>query len=711
MNDSRRKFLNTSLFAGAGMVLAPWQRLVAETGVTGGSGPASGLLFGPEDLERIRTSIRHPRFAALWAEISGRKRLDGVASDPAVGDGAELAQTGTVVDLEADTRFLRDELNVYDHVRHMLRARRILERSAFVYAVDGDAGHRDVAVLALQRILDYPKWDYFLDGGELVIGLQRAPEASIAMSLALGWLGDVLDDATKAEVKKQIAEKGAPACFQSLYSMRYPDRVRGWAFDPESEHDFEYDMSRWPIILNSTNLKVIPIAGLTMACCVLKDEHPQVNRWLDMAIQSARAFAPMYGRDGSYDEGISYWGYTTLHLALFAETLYRTFGIDHRDIIDFGGTVRHALQMSMPTVGNPNDAVNFGDAKTIGDLSVAGWIASLRNDGIAQHTLLNLGEIRSQYGIGWFDPDVSPTAPDASLLDVRYVNDWVLSRTGWDIDACQVAFRSGGPANHEHADRNSVIFKAYGERLFHDPFNAAYMPTLPLWKLRQTAAHTAVLIDGKGHQYHDGSEGTNPSWAESHITRYEANEHWMLASSDATSAYRLVDDNVRSIVRTILFLKPDVLIILDRVLLDKSAAPVQARFQVYNDDGNGKAVAGGDSFRIERPNAFVSSFCRALGGMEVSAGRLDIEPGVAADTFIGMEENIQKEYQEYPYVALDSVPAMEHSLLTVSAAQRAEAEPAVVKIQDTNSGWRVEIQHNGRAHDVYAHRDGTIEVG
>lgn len=710
MKSSRRKFLNTSLFAGAGIALAPWQQLVAEISSTGGGAAVSGILFGETDFERIRESVRHPRFAALWAEISGKGSTSDGATGPAVGDGAELAQTGTVVDLEADTRFLRDELNVYDHVRHMLRARRILERSAFVYAVDGDAGHRDVAVLALKRILDFPKWDYFLDGGELVIGLQRAPEATIAMSLALGWLSDVLDEATKAEVKKQIAEKGAPACFQSLYSMRYPDRVRGWAFDPESEHDFEYDMSRWPIILNSTNLKVIPIAGLTMACCVLKDEHPQAQRWLDMAIQSARSFAPMYGRDGSYDEGISYWGYTTLHMALFAETLYRTYGIDHRDIIDFGGTVRHALQMWMPTVDNPNDAVNFGDAKTIGDLSVAGWIASLRDDGVAQHTLLNLGEIRSQYGIGWFDPKVRSVAPDDGLLDVRYVNDWVLSRTGWDTDACQVAFRSGGPANHEHADRNSVIFKAYGERLFHDPFNAAYMPTLPLWKLRQTAAHTAVLIDGKGHQYHDGSEGTNPSWAESHITDYAANPEWMRASSDATPAYRLVDDNVQSVQRTLLFLKPDVLILLDRVRLAKHAATVQARFQVFNDDGNGHASVDSHNFRIERPQAFLTGTCRALGSLELAAERLDIEPGVAADTFIGMEENIQKEYHEYPYIGAESAAAMQHTLLTVSAAQRQGAYPAVFEVTNGDSYWTINIQHNSRRFEVHAHKDGTLEI-
>ena len=34
-------------------------------------------------------------------------------------------------------------------------------------------------------------------------------------------------------------------------------------------------------------------------------------------------------------------------------------------------------------------------------------------------------------------------------------NDWVVSRTGWEAADTVVAFRSGGPANHEHADRNA----------------------------------------------------------------------------------------------------------------------------------------------------------------------------------------------------------------------------------------------------------------
>ena len=709
MKTTRRHFFNSAALTGVGLALTPWQRLAGQSVTQGDHHRPRGLLYDEGDLKRIREAVKHPRFAPLWEEISALKTAPGSGKGPIVGDGGELAQVGAVVDLDADTRFLRDELNVQDHVRHMLRARRILERSAFVHFVSGDPGHLAVALLAVEKLLQYPKWDYFLEGRELTIGLQRAPEATIAMSLALQWLDKALDPAIKAEMKKQIAEKGAPACYQSLYSMRYPDRVRGWTFDPASEHDFTYDMSRWPIILNSTNLKVIPIAGLAMAACVLKDDHPQAPRWLDMAIQSARAFAPMYGSDGSYDEGISYWGYTTLHLALFAECVYRVYGIDERDIIDFGGTVRHALQMSMPTVGNPNDAVNFGDAKTIGDISAAGWIAALKNDGLAQHILMSVGDIRSQYGIGWFHPKVKPVQPGPELLDVRFVNDWVLSRTGWDEQSSQVAFRSGGPANHEHADRNSVIFKAYGERLLHDPFNAAYMPTLPLWKLRQTAAHTAVLIDGRGHQYHDGSEGTNASWAEARIIDYSADANRMIATSEATQAYRLVNDNVAGVFRTVLFLKPDILVLYDKVILRDKPVPIQVRFQVFNDDQAGQAETTGASFLINRPQARLTGFSRSLApGLTVRANTLDILPGKAADTFIGMEENLDRSIGEYPFVEVADEPALEHRILTVCAAPRQGGPSPSLQARHDGHQWHRSGQHTGRTVDLRLRDSGEV---
>ncbi len=671
MKSNRREFINRSALLGASVVLQPWQFLGTKPVYAAELQPVKGLLLNKNDLPRISETIKHPRFVSFWESMVN-------------------------ADLQDDIKFLRDEIDLYNHVFHLLRTWRMLERSSFVAMVAEDTRHLDVAKRAIDRILQYKRWDYFLEGGEITIGLQRAPETTIAMSCAREWIGESLDKATIDEMEKQIAEKGAPPCYQTLFGMRHPDRVRGWSFDPESDYDFRYDLSRWPIILNSTNLKVIPICGLGMAACLLHDKHPQAPRWLDMALQSARAFAPMYGSDGSYDEGVGYWGYTTLHMTMFVEALYRTFGTDERAIINFPGTVRHALQMSMPTTGNPNDAVNFGDARNMGDTSVAGWIADLKNDGVAQYVLKEMGDIRSHFGIIWFRKEVPVEKPGKELYDVRFVNDWVISRTGWDEESSVVAFRSGGPANHEHADRNSVIFKAYGERLLHDPFNAAYSNTLPLWVLRYTKAHTAVLVDGKGHQYHDGSEGTNPSWAEAWILNYEASDRYMKATSDATDAYRLINDNIGKVLRTVVFLKPNVLLLFDRVILLKDAVPVQARFQIYNDDEKGKGSVNGDRFEIERPNAFLSGVCKSSNTLTLTSDHITIEGDDSADLYIGQEKIERPAIGAYPFIQAENSSALEHAIVSVCAAQKKGEKAGTIQIRKDENQWEISGEHDGR---------------
>jgi len=668
MRTTRRTFLQTTLAASSALVF-PLSTANAFDLTPRPETSKRGLLFDPEDLPRMRETIRHPRFSPYWKSISE-------------------------ANLSADNVFLTRELLLNNHVHHMLQARQILERTSFAYAISQDRRQLETAKLALNRILEYERWDYFLEGGKDSIGLQRAPEATIAMSFALEWLNDALEADTKKEIEKQIAEKGAPACWRTLYGMKHPDRVKGWGFDPESDYKFRFDLSRWPIILNSTNLKVIPIAGLGIAGCTLMGKHPQAQRWVDMALQSAQAFAPMFGPDGSYDEGISYWGYTTLHLALVLEVFHRKLNLDERSLINFSGSARHALQMSMPTNKRPGDCVNFGDASVIGDISVAAWIARTRRDAIAQYVATSVGEIKNYYGVIWYDPSVKVTNPGPDLLDTRFSNDWVVSRTGWDAKSTVVALRSGGPANHEHADRNSLVVASRGERLLNDPFKAAYSHTQQHWLLRKTEAHTAVLIGGKGHQYHDGREGTNSSWAEAHIVDYTATTDRLVTTSDATQAYALVNPVVNAVRRTLIFLKPDILFIYDRVILSSDPTSVQVRFQVFNEDSLGIPSIEGKGFLVSRPSA-------SLRGTVISAGPVMLRKDA---------HDVPADIGVYPFIEAESSSAIDHRIVTVCTMQDAKKSHGSVKGEYKKNAFDIRIEHNGQKRHVQIKTDELLPI-
>jgi hypothetical protein len=659
MRSSRRRFLNTAALTAAGVALSPWKAIAGYIPTPSQGAAQRGMLFDKADIPRIRETLKLPRFAAYWKSV-----VDA--------------------DLETDRKFLRSEVRLNNHAVDFLRVRQILERTSFAYTIGGEKRHLEVAVMAIGKMLEYKKWDYFLEGGEFTMGLQRAPEATIAMSFALEWLNDDLSGELKKEMEKQIGEKGAPACYRTLYGMKYPDRVRGWKFDPESDYPYPVDMKRWPLILNSTNLKVIPICGLGIGACLLYDKHPQAKQWLNLAISSAKAFAPMFGTDGCYDEGVSYWGYTALHLTMFLEVMYRMLGIDERGLINSPGTVRYGLQMSMPTIGKTDDSVNFGDASVVGDVSVAAWVARKYRDPIAQYVTTSVSEVKTHYGPIWYDPSVEVKTPGPELYDVRFTNDIVVSRTGWGTDSSVVALRSGGPANHEHADRNSVIFKAYGERLLHDPLKAAYPYSLPHWVLRLTEAHTAVLINGKGHQYHDGHEGTNASWAEASVIQYKPSPHTLVVTSDATEAYRLVNPDVSLVRRTVVFLKPDILLLFDRVKTASAQSKVQLRFQIYNGDGKGESETMQAGFLIKRPQA-------TLRGTIIASTPFAMKSGV---------HTTPKDIGVYPYLEAEAGESLDHQILTVCTAQRVGKEHG--KVTHTTKGLvlTVKVEHNGQSKTV-----------
>jgi hypothetical protein len=621
------------------------------------------------------------------------------------------------VDFAAETKFLREELRLNNHVADFLRAWKLVQNCAFAHAVFGDKRQLDLALLALRRLCDYKRWDYFLEGGRDTIGLQRAPEATIASLYALDWLGDAVPADLRATVEHKVATEGAPACYRTLYGMKYPDRVRGWSFDPADDYPQAYRVSlaRWPLILNATNLKVIPTCGLGLAGAWFHGRHPEAANWLQLSRQSAQAFATMYGHDGAFEEGVGYWGYTTSHLAMLAEALWRRLGIDDRKLINYPGTIRYALALALPctggTIADPKlgtaynatpkgnyipelDVVNFSDAGVGMDVSVAAWVGAVANDPLSNHVARHVGSLRLLQAAVWYRPDAPAQPPGSDLHDVRLSNDWVVARTGWAPADTVVALRSGGPANHEHADRNSVIFKAHGDRLFSDPFKAGYSATLPRWLLRLTEAHTAVLIAGKGHQYHDGREGTNASWAVARVTAFRSGPDWMTVTSDATEAYQLVNADIARVERTLVFLKPDVLLILDRIGLQTAALPVQVRFQVFNEDDKGVAVADGATFRIERPHAVLRARTAALGAVAAATGRL----------------NLPADEGVFPFVEVTSTAAREHEILTASAAAPAGTAPGDLQIARAGTTWRITGTHRGRKIDATLDTAGPLPV-
>lgn len=633
--------------------------LAATPLVARGNQPALplNLFFSAQDIDTLRERTRLPIFREYWDSLLN-------------------------MNIDDDLRFLNEEIDLTNHIRHIARAYTILQREAFVYLIERDARRGNLAHLAVQKILQYKKWDYFIEGGTDTIGLQRSPGSTISMSLAYDWLGDLLTPAEREEMLKQIGDKGCEPCYLSLYGMRYPDRVKGWGFDPESSYYEERDFSRWPIILNKTNLKAVPMGALAIGTATLWGKDERAEKWLEMVLYSYHDFVTNFERDGSYNEGSSYWNYTASHLALLVEVLNRSHGYNLFDEANYVGMMDYILSLQMPHREHPHECVNFGDSGNSFDSGLGFWIAAKSRDGLSQYTALNHAKGHNIFSLIWYDPSVTPSAPTPQEYFKHLDLDWIITRTGYGVEDLVVAMRSGQPANHEHADRNSVLLKAYGEVLLADIKHPPYDHRHPAWMLRTSPAHNTVLIDDQGHQYHDGKEGTNASHAEAKIVRKGKRQHYVFWASDATPAYKLVNNDVKSVTRTVIVVdKIPCVIVMDKLIKDKTPSTFSARWHIENKDNKGSSQINGDSFTISRPTAVFFAVCKGSQRVKIDSATLPVPE----------KEGI------YPYVNVALPQKAKESFLVMAGCplKHMEQQPEIT-IHQADGTWHIDVTHGAK---------------
>ena len=145
-------------------------------------------------------------------------------------------------------------------------------------------------------------------------------------------------------------------------------------------------------------------------------------------------------------------------------------------------------------------------------------------------------------------------------------------------------------------------------------------------------------------------------------------------------------------LRTLVFLKPDILLVFDRVTLKSVKSKVQLRFQVYNGDGKGESDVNKGGFVIKRPLA-------SLRGTIVTPAPFEVKSGTHA---------VPKDIGVYPFVEVAADKSLDHHILTVFTAQQAGKEHGKVTSTSKGSVWTARIEHNGQVKSVSINVDEDI---
>lgn len=662
MQQSRRKFLKGTGLATGGLLISP---AIFEYLLKSKSTSANHLLFDPGDIPAIKRRLELPIFKELKAELFS-------------------------ADLAEDRQFLETGIQFNNQLRHLPKICKIIRTQSFVYALTGERERGEFARFALQQLFKFKKWDYFLEAGKHVIGIQRASLASQTTVLAADWLADLLSAEEQETLVQQLIEKGCKPCYRSLHGMLHPDKVVGWSFDPATSFKrTAIDFRRWPTILSRTNLRAVPMSALGISSIFLKGKDSRAEKWLELVQQNYQAFYDLFGADGSYPEGTGYCNYTCFELSLFFEILRRKTGQDWTDKINWQGVMDFFLMTHIPTELHPKGQVNFGDGGQSFNSALGFWVAKTFRDGKAQFAATHCARFHTLFSPIMYRPEIPETQPQDNWFFRHFDIGWLVATTGFKPEDFVVAMRSGGPANHEHADRNSVILKAFGENLLVDQWHPTYDRKKPGWKLRLSPAHNTVLVDEQGHQYHDGSEGTNSSLAEAKVLAAARHAGYATATSDATQAYVLVNQNVKSILRTLLIV-PEFrfLLVVDAFESRKEPAEFSARWFVENTDEKAKILIDGESFQLQRPGGKLVGQVAANLALNLSVEKIEFPEA----------EN------HYPFVAIRSTQKSEKVKLLHSFVALPANAPEMPEIAYRQNGsvWEISVQQLSQKLEIVA---------
>jgi len=613
---------------------------------------ANAVFFTAGDLSRIRANARTPMLAPLyqeWAAVSPSEIAKALDKFEASGD------------------FIRD----------FLGATRLLGQSAVVQLVDPAEAREKALIEGIRRIIAAPYWDYFRDGQTEVIGIQRASFATVRLLFAREVLGEAIDPSLDKSLLRAVAEKGCLPCYRTIHDMDHPDQASGWDFDEQHAGFYDITMERWPLILGANNLRAAPTGALGLGALALLGHDKRAEEWLELAVQSGKRFFKLFTPDGSYFEGLSYLSYSLRTMLPFMQAHRNLVGdVDWLSLVNFNGMLDHIMTMQMGKYpdGRP-DIVNFSDSRESVSPGAISLIGEYTGNALAGYAAKDAGKPAWYYDFLWYRPDAPSEPPRPELKNMRNDLNWIICRSGWKPEDAVVAFKSGGPANHEHADRNHIIFKTYGERLLNDHLGASYDRRSPGWKMRFTRAHNAVLLNGESHPYIDGLEGTNDSQAYANILQYVDKGDHVWWTSDASAAYILGNYHVTQVLRTVLFAKPDSLVVIEQIRFRYLPQTVDARFYPDNGDGKADLSVDGARFVINRPKASLHGLVASDTGAAPRSARLEVP----------------EEVGDFPCVEVHAPEALTHHIVTVlSAAPEKNAARPDLDVAQEGNDWTVQ---------------------
>jgi hypothetical protein len=452
-----------------------------------------------------------------------------------------------------------------------------LPKLAFVWLLTGDPRYLERATTIATAMANAPSWGgcgTTSENKDLVAG-----GVLFGLSLFYDWCYDVISP----ELKTKILDK-----INYVSSIMAKSVVSPSIADP------------WWKNAYLCNQVPVGLAGLAAAGLATFDELGDAPAWLQITLDKIENLLTFRADDGTHIEGIGYWGYDLDSLLKIVYLFSKNLGVPLPTVpAGQAGLYQHEwlkntgmyrLYMGLPRNSwtRKNQVVDFDDAVRANwygpDVMLRGLAKEYQNSYL--QWLANevdrerfTDDEAEWLNLVWTDPNLPAQKPD-SLPTLRHFEDLgiVSARSDWSGDESLLVYTAGPSMGHKalHTPSAGYLFAEH----FHPDVGHFVLFANGEWQLRD---------DG----YWDDKGGMNPKKTENHntlvidgIDQLRANEMFAkkaepsiidvfsssdydVIQSDLRAAYK-PDLGLLKFKRTLIFIKPNLLIVIDDIALKET---------------------------------------------------------------------------------------------------------------------------------------------
>lgn len=418
--------------------------------------------------------------------------------------------------------------------RRLLRvSREMLYRMgilSMVYTIEKDPEILQRINSELLAVCNFSDWNpsHYLDVAEM----------SLAVALAIDWIGHELPGETVEICQRNLIEKGIRPSYNEKGNV-------GW-------------------INGSNNWNQVCHGGMIAAAIATAEVDPELaSRTIHRALEGIPHAMVEYGPDGVYPEGSTYWGYGTSFSVLTSSMLNSAFGTDF-GLAEYPAFLASADFRRLCTApsGWYYNFADCGDKRGEEADIVLAWFATYTGNAAyyEKERFLQapsaMGELSRIAGPGlvWLSQFESNSTSDLPLAWKGDGANPIVIFRGGEEDTRDYYFggKGGwGQVNHGNMDAGSFIFELDGVRWSVDPGNQSYHDLektgFNLWARCQDCERWTLLTKSNfGHSTLSVNDALHVVDGFAPISRFEAGDH-PYATVDLTQTF---GDRLKSARRT-----------------------------------------------------------------------------------------------------------------------------------------------------------------